>query len=168
MHLLNSKELETSSVVANCTMNRERRLAGSNSYGRELGLDILDFLRARSHVAPVRWIDLCCGIGRALIEAATELAQDNDTKYIKIEGIDLAGLFDPNSYPNVLSLYEQAVESWEPVGPSGCIIWAPTTQPAPIIQVSQPSLRTTPTNILLADCADYDPQNWAATRSLKD
>lgn len=32
-------ELEASAVVANCAMNRERQLAGVNSYARELGFD---------------------------------------------------------------------------------------------------------------------------------
>ncbi len=44
MKLLSEDELERSAVVANCRMNRERELAGSNGYDRKLGLNPLDFL----------------------------------------------------------------------------------------------------------------------------
>ncbi|MFD0205449.1 MULTISPECIES: hypothetical protein [Saccharothrix] len=37
--MLDNEELARSSVVANNTMNRERRLTGSNGYGRYLGAD---------------------------------------------------------------------------------------------------------------------------------
>src|ERR1700753_1700143 len=104
MRLLNPQELESSSVVANCAMNRERRLKGSNSYERDLGLDILTLLRG--FPPPVSWVDLCCGTGRALIEAAGELLQSGDTPPFHIEGIDLAGVFNPNPYPDVFTLSE--------------------------------------------------------------
>lgn len=44
MDLLDDDQLERSAVVANCRMNRERGLLGTNGYGRELGLDPLDDL----------------------------------------------------------------------------------------------------------------------------
>lgn len=53
-------------VVANCSMNRERGLSGVNSYSRELNLDLKE--RLSSEVSS--WLDLCCGEGRALKEAA--------------------------------------------------------------------------------------------------
>ncbi len=62
----NDALLERSSVVANCSMNRERSLAGSNGYDVELGFQPLDFLRsilAKNQQA--KWLDLCCGTGRA-------------------------------------------------------------------------------------------------------
>ncbi|MFC7714386.1 hypothetical protein [Nonomuraea recticatena] len=69
--LLGDEELERSSVVANCLMNRERRLPG---YNRELGLDLAGHLRARTaEGARVRWLDLCCGTAGALFEAAHTL-----------------------------------------------------------------------------------------------
>jgi hypothetical protein len=40
--LLDDTTLAASSVVANSAMNRERQLAGANSYARELGFDPLD------------------------------------------------------------------------------------------------------------------------------
>ena len=39
MKLMGDDELERSAVVANCRMNRERNLLGSNGYDRELGLN---------------------------------------------------------------------------------------------------------------------------------
>ena len=71
MKLLNDDELERSAVVANCRMNREREMTGSNGYSKEIGFNPLDYLRDR--IAPgrrVAWLDLCCGTGKALIEAA--------------------------------------------------------------------------------------------------
>jgi hypothetical protein len=92
MKHLGDNELERSAIVANCRMNRERGLTGSNGYSREIGFDPLDFLRAR--IAPgrlVAWLDLCCGTGRALIEAA-RASQVAGTD-IEIVGVDLVGLF---------------------------------------------------------------------------
>lgn len=43
--LLSDDALEESTVVANCLMNRDRVLAGSNGYGRELRLEPLEFLQ---------------------------------------------------------------------------------------------------------------------------
>lgn len=40
--LLDQEALDRSPVVANAAMNRERRLHGTNSYARELGIDPLD------------------------------------------------------------------------------------------------------------------------------
>jgi hypothetical protein len=71
MRLLSDDQLERSGIVANCRMNRERDLAGSNGYDRELGFDPLDFLKERlTHVHTATWLDSCCGTGKALIQAA--------------------------------------------------------------------------------------------------
>ena len=65
MGLLDDDELERSAVVANCRMNRERNLLGSNGYDRELGFDPLAFLKERTTAdVTVAWLDLCCGTGR--------------------------------------------------------------------------------------------------------
>ena len=61
--MLDDARLERSAVVANNAMNRERGLAGVNSYERELGFD-------PATRAGEAWLDLCCGSGRALIQAA--------------------------------------------------------------------------------------------------
>jgi SAM-dependent methyltransferase len=84
--LLDEKSLIRSSVVANSTMNRERGLSGANSYAKDLGLAPLVWLEARR---PARWLDLCCGSGRALIEAAGLCVKQG----IEIVGVDLVGLF---------------------------------------------------------------------------
>ena len=47
MSLRTDDELEASCVVANCRMNRERELTGSNGYEREIRLSPLAFLRER-------------------------------------------------------------------------------------------------------------------------
>ena len=80
--LLSRAQLERSTVVANSGMNRERVLWGVNSYQKELGhtrsaraMDILGFLTARAReYDTVRWVDLCCGTGNALIQAAGGIA----------------------------------------------------------------------------------------------
>lgn len=114
MRLLQPNELQSSSVVANCTMNRERRLTGTYGYERELGLEILALLR--DDRSSGTWVDLCCGTGRALIEAA-ELLQDRVASRVRIEGIDLAGLFNANPCPDRLTLRRGELESWSPTGP---------------------------------------------------
>ena len=71
MDLLSDKSLEGSAIVANCRMNRERDLTGSNGYDNELDFDPLGFLIERSEQErAAKWLDLCCGTGKALIEAA--------------------------------------------------------------------------------------------------
>ncbi|MET8851763.1 class I SAM-dependent methyltransferase [Amycolatopsis sp. NPDC004625] len=79
--LLPDDALEASSVVANRAMNRERRLAGRDGYARVLGHDILGLPPG------ARWLDLCCGSGRALLDAA-DARPDLD-----ITGVDLVGYF---------------------------------------------------------------------------
>ena len=69
--LLDHLTLEGSPIVANNSMNRERELCGTNGYEIELGFEPYAFLCERLQVEPhVRWLDLCCGTDRALIEAA--------------------------------------------------------------------------------------------------
>lgn len=58
--LLDDGRLAASAVVANCAMNRERQLAGVNSYTRELGFNPVDALTAvlgeqRQADATVAW-----------------------------------------------------------------------------------------------------------------
>ena len=75
MRLQSDEELERSAVVANCRMNRERNLVGSNGYDKELGFNPLDLLKERIALGrPAAWLDLCCGTGRALIEAARAIS----------------------------------------------------------------------------------------------
>src|SRR5215472_7566192 len=90
MGLLGDAELERSSIVANCRMNRERNLAGSNGYDRELGFNPFDFLRGRAADGrETAWLDLCCGTGKALIQAAGLVHAEG--LGVEIVGVDLVG-----------------------------------------------------------------------------
>ncbi len=91
-HLLPAHELERTPVVANNTMNRERGLAGVNSYARELGLDPVARLMARSTTPS--WLDLCSGEGRALREARSRLPAG-----AVLTGVDLVGPVAPAPAP---------------------------------------------------------------------
>jgi SAM-dependent methyltransferase len=86
--------LLTSAVVANNAMNRVRQLAGPNSYARELGFDPVDLLLDRPDDRPA-WLDLCCGSGRALIQAAARLHASGAGDRIALVGVDLVDAFDP-------------------------------------------------------------------------
>jgi SAM-dependent methyltransferase len=112
MDLLGDDELERSAVVANCRMNRERGLCGSNGYDLELGFDPLDELRKRSAEArPAAWLDLCCGSGKALVEAA-RIVHDEGLD-VEIVGVDLVGMFrqaDPDL--TCLRLVEASLSAW--------------------------------------------------------
>lgn len=93
-------------MVANCRMNRERRLA---SYNRELGLNVAELLSSRP--GPVRWLDLCCGTANALFEAADSLPGE-----VEIVGVDLVDFFAGPSNPPRLRLITASVTAWEPQG----------------------------------------------------
>jgi hypothetical protein len=116
--LLDEEALAASAVVANCAMNRERQLVGANSYARELGFDPLDLLRARltpSDGTTPGWLDLCCGTGRALVQAARQLSRDGLADRVTLVGVDLVDYFDPTPVPNPpLQLCCAALSSWTP------------------------------------------------------
>jgi SAM-dependent methyltransferase len=118
MNLLDDVTLERSAVVANCRMNRERNLVGSNGYGKELDLNPLDFLkqRATSGYRPV-WLDLCCGTGRALVEAAGIVHVEGLGSRIGFVGVDLVGMF-LTTEPSLdgLRLVEASLGTWRPEG----------------------------------------------------
>lgn len=108
--LLSESALHRSSVVANRRMNRERNLAGGNGYDRDLRFHPLELLRGFERGAT--WIDLCCGTGRALIEAASVVVAER--LLIRIQGVDLVDAFDPNPHSDVLSLIETPLEAFVP------------------------------------------------------
>lgn len=111
MDLKSDDELAMSPTVANCRMNRERELCGGNSYTRDLGLNPVEFLQARlKEQHSVRWLDLCCGSGRALIESANMLSDSGNR--VEIVGVDLAGMFAPVDAANV-TLVEGRLEDWQ-------------------------------------------------------
>jgi len=97
-------------------MNRERQLAGVNSYARELGLDPLGVLRAAiAGSGTGAWLDLCCGTGRALIQAAVALREENLLSQAAITGVDLVDAFAPRpaGLPG-LQLISSPVSAWTP------------------------------------------------------
>ncbi len=98
--LLDDHALHASSVVANCAMNRERRLAGVNSYAKALGFDPADGLTGA-------WLDLCCGSGRALVQAAERLDGS-----VTLVGVDLVDAFV--SRPPGVTFVAAPIESWTP------------------------------------------------------
>jgi SAM-dependent methyltransferase len=112
--LIDDADLELSPVVANNAMNRGRGLAGVNGYGRELGFDVLEFLRRRLAAnGRVAWLDLCCGEGRAVIEGAAVLAGGDPVTVI---GVDLVDAFAVSGrLPHGLELVTASVVRWEPV-----------------------------------------------------
>ena len=111
--LLDDDALHRSPVVANCAMNRERQLSGSNGYSFELKFDIASWLTSQLEVRSIRWLDVCCGTGRALIEAM-RLSEDlGHPNQLEITGIDLAGHFLSHNSPD-LDLVKSSIESWLP------------------------------------------------------
>jgi SAM-dependent methyltransferase len=114
MRLLCDDELERSAVVANCRMNRERNLTGSNGYSKEVGFHPLDSLRERmSPGRPVAWLDLCCGTGKALIEVARIVRAEGLD--VEVVGVDLVGMFyQPDPGLSCLRLVEASLRTWSP------------------------------------------------------
>ncbi len=113
--LLADPQLESSTVVANCRMNRERDLAGRNGYDRELGFHPLTFLRERAGPGRVvRWLDLCCGTGRALLQAAEQLSAAGLGDRARLVGVDLVDLFWPGPAPACLRLFAASAHTWQP------------------------------------------------------
>jgi len=114
MELLGNDDLEKSGVVANCRMNRDRQLSGSNGYERELRFHPLDFLRPICVTSgEARWLDLCCGSATALAEAAATIQAEN--LQIQIVGVDLVqSLAGTDREYDCLHLVEASLTNWHP------------------------------------------------------
>jgi len=101
-------------------MNRARRCVGKNSYQKDLFFNPIEFLEERLlNNESVSWLDICCGEGHALIEAATHFAKlsinKNPANNFHIIGIDIAGMFHQFSTElKYLQLLEMPVEDFEP------------------------------------------------------
>lgn len=110
--LLVEDDLTRSAVVANSAMNRERQLAGVNSYTRELRFNPLDRVRSvASGDGQGGWLDLCCGTGRALVQAARSLGSER----VALVGVDLVDYFDPIEDADLpVELVCGSVTSWMP------------------------------------------------------
>ena len=113
--LLDAKVLARSEIVANVCMNRERNLSGANSYEKDLGMNPLDFLLgALKDRGEASWLDLCCGTGRALFQAAEAIQSLGFDRNIKLVGVDLVPMFV--SLPSELTFLElicASAESWD-------------------------------------------------------
>ncbi len=114
--LLHDKQLDASSTVANCRMNREREIRGTNSYAADLRFDILDNLAQRlEHQATVAWLDLCCGSGRALIQAADHFHTSALESRVRIDGIDLVSMFASQpATATCLNFQVASLNDWSP------------------------------------------------------
>jgi SAM-dependent methyltransferase len=115
MKLLDDGNLERSAIVANSRMNRERGAVGVNSYEKDVGLDPISFLADRLQTADsTSWLDLCCGRGRALVEAAEAFRIRQLARSVAFHGVDLVDLFDEIP-PEVTSvkLESASLHQWE-------------------------------------------------------
>jgi SAM-dependent methyltransferase len=111
--LLDDTTLAASAVVANSAMNRERQLAGPNSYARELGFDPLDrILRRLPEQESVAWLDLCCGRGRALLQAGAHVEACGLQDRVELIGVDLVDYFDPGT--TAVTLVCTPATTWQP------------------------------------------------------
>jgi len=114
MKLVTESELESSCIVANNRMNRERVAIGSNGYETDIRLNPIEFLiQKHQQNGQVAWLDLCCGRGKAIIETGQkffELGLNVNTGFV---GVDLVGMFDP--VPDELDfvrLVEASLHQW--------------------------------------------------------
>lgn len=116
MKLLGDDALKRSGTAANCQMNRQRTLSGSNGYAKELRLNPLEFLLERGG-AKVRWLDLCCGEAKALLEAAQMVHRQGLDGRVEIVGVDLVAQPSPaNPESLCLRLVQASLTHWEPAG----------------------------------------------------
>jgi SAM-dependent methyltransferase len=92
-------------------MNRERELQGSNGYEVELDFALVSWLRQRGAGGRARWLDLCCGSGRALLQAEQQLGPQ-----IELVGVDLVDFFWPRPPGSRVELVVSPLRSFEPQG----------------------------------------------------
>jgi trans-aconitate methyltransferase len=115
--LVSDHVLERLDVVANSTMNRQRRLGGVNSYEKELGFHPVGLLLSRLDDAKpeeAAWLDVCCGTGLAVLQGAHELASRPGGR-ARIVGIDLVDMFDPGvAGVDGLDVFCTSVADWQP------------------------------------------------------
>jgi SAM-dependent methyltransferase len=105
---LSEEALEQTAVVANCRMNRERELQGGNGYEVELDFALVDWLAQRGRT---RWLDLCCGSGRALVQAEQALGERLD-----LWGVDLVDFFWPRPPGSRVQLVVSPLRTFDPPG----------------------------------------------------
>lgn len=116
MKFLNLDDLEQSSTVANSLMNRERNVAGTNSYHKDLRFDVLKFITTGlSRKSTMSWLDLCCGTGKALLQSAQKLNESGLAGNVSLVGVDLVdGFFPKPESFDFLELVPASVSNWTP------------------------------------------------------
>jgi trans-aconitate methyltransferase len=113
--LLDRSALERSETVANSCMNRERNLVGPNSYEKDLGLSPLELLKSRLKTkGEASWLDLCCGSGRALLQASQSVHATGLQQMIHLTGIDLIPMFEaiPSNLRSI-QFVAASIETWQ-------------------------------------------------------
>lgn len=94
MELLPEDKLIWSDVVANSRMNRQRNASGINSYEKEFGFNPEEFLLQQiNENGLMKWADLCCGEGNAVLQCASFLQKQNMQDKALLRGIDLVDSF---------------------------------------------------------------------------
>ncbi|WP_343668403.1 methyltransferase domain-containing protein [Chitinophaga sp.] len=113
MKLLTEAELIWSPIVANNRMNRKRVANGVNSYEKELFFNPSKYLDdCLAQRGEVKWLDLCCGEGNALIQYARGLAQQAG---VQLKGIDLVDLFQEiPAFIGCLEFEVRSLVNWVP------------------------------------------------------
>lgn len=94
-------------------MNRKRVANGVNSYEKELFFNPTAYLNdCLSKCGTVKWLDLCCGEGNALIQYAQGLTQQTG---VTLKGIDPVDQFQeiPEAV-NCLTFEVRSLLTWEP------------------------------------------------------
>lgn len=116
MDLIGDDQLADSWVVANSDMNRDRGLSGRDGYVRVLGADLVGLLTASLAESPnrtVRWLDLCCGRGNALVEAMSLFRARGLAGRIRVTGVDLVSSFAAERPPEV-RFVTASITAWRP------------------------------------------------------
>lgn len=117
MNLLADEKLHWSPIVVNSRMNRERNASGINSYEQEFRFAPQQYLHSLlSEKERVKWLDLCCGKGNALIQTARYFSGLDLATKLSLEGIDLIDTF-PHAKEDFPCLHFTAIPiaSWEPL-----------------------------------------------------
>ena len=98
-----------------CVYESRAKPGGANSYEKDLGFAPLDFLKRRlANQHGVAWLDLCCGTGRAVIEAAETWCGSGLDGSVRLAGVDLVPMFGSiRTGRDCMDLAAASVERWE-------------------------------------------------------
>lgn len=113
MKLLTENELIWSPIVANNRMNRKRGANGVNSYEKDLFFNPTKYLNdCLVKQGAVKWLDICCGEGNALIQYAKGLSGQEG---VWLKGIDLVDQFqDIPVHVSCIEFEVRSIVNWVP------------------------------------------------------